>query len=124
MYFLPVGIHVTEGIVYFVPLVRFISVGHSLGLAEVRCEAVIPHLGLIEIHLYERQQHLWAEALHLTILDTRVEPGLGLADPHHIIEAVGGLEVTIGEVQSIQLIRGKCPVLSICHSALSQSLVT
>ena len=109
---------------HLVPLIRLPGVGHSLGLTEVRCEAVIPHLGLIEIHLDEGQQHLGTEALHLTILDPGEEPGLGLADPHHVVEAVSGLEVITAEVQRVQLIRGECPVLSICHGALTQSLVT
>ena len=119
-YLLPVRIHVSNVVVHLLPLIRLLGVGHSLGLAEVRSEAVIPFLGLIEIHLDQGQQHLRAESLHLTVLDTREEPGLGLADPHHIVEAIRGLEVIIAEVKRVQLIRCECPVLAVCHRALKQ----
>ena len=120
-YLLPVRIHVSNVVVHLLPLIRLLGVGHSLGLAEVRSEAVIPLLGLIEIHLDQGQQHLRAESLHLTILDTREEPFLGLADPHHIVEAIRSLEVIIAEVKRVQLIRCECPVLTVCHRALTQS---
>lgn len=120
-YLLPVRIHVSNVVVHLLPLIRLLGVGHSLGLAEVRSEAVIPLLGLIEIHLDQGQQHLRAESLHLTVLDTREEPFLGLADPHHIVEAIRSLEVIIAEVKRVQLIRCECPVLTVCHRALTQS---
>merc|ERR1711911_528891 len=75
-YLLPVRIHVSNVVVHLLPLIRLLGVSHSLGRAEVRSEAVIPPLGLIEIHLDQGQQHLRAESLNLTILDTREEPFL------------------------------------------------
>lgn len=119
-YLLPVRVHVSNVFVHLIPQIRLFSVGHSLRLAEVRSEAVISHLGLVEIHLDQGKQHLRAESLHLTVLDTGEEPGLGLAHPHHVVEAIRGLEVIIAEVKRVQLIRGKCPVLAVCHSSLTQ----
>ena len=115
---LPVGIHVSDVIVHLVPLVRLLSVGHSLCLAEVRSQAVVPYLGLVEIHLDKGQQHLGTESLHLTLLHPGEQLGLGLADPHHVVEPILGIEVITAQVQRVQLVRSECPALSVCHGAL------
>ena len=106
--------------VHLFPQIWLFCVGRSLRLAEVRSEAVISHLRLVEIHPDQGQQHLGAESLHLAVLHTGEEPRLGLAHPHHVVEAIRGLEVIIAEVQRVQLIRGKCPVLAVSHSSLTQ----
>ena len=107
----------------FVPLVGLVEIGDSFGLAQVRSQAVVPHLWFVEEHLDQGTQALRPEVGHLAALHPVVQPRVPLAHPHHVVAHGLRVRAVGGQVHGVELVGGVGPGAAVRDRGLGDQRV-